>query len=71
MAREITHTAEGPLVIDEETLEEQGTVAVCQCGLSANQPYCDGSHTVTAEEEDGVVYRYKGDDDEGERWVVE
>lgn len=71
MAREITHDAEGPLVIDEEELEEQGgTVAVCQCGLSANQPYCDGSHAATAEEEDGKLYKYENDDDEGERTVV-
>lgn len=71
MTRKITHDAEGPLLIDEEDVEEQGgTVAICQCGLSANQPYCDGSHAATAEEEDGKVYEYENDDDEGERTVV-
>jgi CDGSH-type Zn-finger protein len=71
VAREITHEEEGPLLIDEDDVEEQGgTVAVCQCGLSGNQPYCDGSHAVTSDEEDGKVYRYENDDDEGERTVV-
>ena len=71
MAREIIHDAEGPLLIDEGDLEEQGgTVAICECGLSANKPYCDGSHAVTAEEKDGKVYKYENDDDEGERTVV-
>ena len=27
---------------------EPGTYAWCSCGLSANQPYCDGSHKGTA-----------------------
>ncbi len=70
VARKITHDEEGPLLVDEEELEEQGgTVAVCQCGLSANKPYCDGSHSAI-DEDDGVVYEYEGDDDEGERTVV-
>ena len=30
-----------PLIIDETT----GKKAYCQCGLSANLPYCDGSHS--------------------------
>jgi CDGSH-type Zn-finger protein len=71
MARKITHDEEGPYVIDEDELEEQGgTVAVCQCGLSANKPHCDGSHHAVSDEDDGVVYEYSDDDDEGERTVV-
>lgn len=71
MAREITHDAEGPLIIDGDELEDQGgTVAICECGLSANKPYCDGSHAATADEEDGKVYKYENDDDEGERTVL-
>lgn len=27
---------------------EPGTYAWCACGHSANQPYCDGSHTSTS-----------------------
>lgn len=30
-----------PIVIDETP----GKKAYCQCGLSANLPYCDGSHS--------------------------
>ena len=45
MTRKITHDAEGPYVIDEDELEDQGgTVAVCQCGLSGEYPFCDGTH---------------------------
>lgn len=29
-------------------LEEGKTYAWCACGLSKNQPYCDGAHTGTA-----------------------
>jgi len=70
MARDVTHEEHGPYMIDGEEFEEQGgTVAICRCGLSANQPYCDGSHAATGDEEDGVVYKYENDDDEGERTV--
>ena len=34
---------------------------VCMCGLSNNQPFCDGSHKKTADEEAGKVYRYNPD----------
>lgn len=70
MAREIVHEADGPYIVDEEELEEQGgNVAICQCGLSSNKPFCDGSHQATGDEEDGVVYRYEGSEREevGER----
>lgn len=71
MAREVTSDETGPYVVDADELEDQGgTVAVCQCGLSDNKPHCDGSHQATADEDDGVVYSYENDDDEGERTVV-
>ncbi len=71
VARKITHDAEGPYVVDEDELQDQGgTVAVCQCGLSSNKPHCDGSHQAVADEDDDVVYEYEGDDDEGDRTVV-
>ena len=45
----------GPIIIytseiqvrrdDTELLKNEGTVALCRCGLSSNKPYCDGAHT--------------------------
>ena len=34
---------------------------ICMCGLSSNQPFCDGSHKKTADEEAGKTYRYNAD----------
>lgn len=71
MARQIRHEASGPAVLDEGDLGDDGQIYVCRCGLSNDQPLCDGSHEVTADEEDDVLYRYAGDDPDGERQVVE
>jgi CDGSH-type Zn-finger protein len=72
MSREVNHDANNPAIIDEEEFEEQGgTIAICQCGLSNNKPYCDGSHNSTLDEEEGEKYKYEEDDDENQRHEIE
>jgi|AntRauTorckE6833_2_1112554.scaffolds.fasta_scaffold31027_3 CDGSH-type Zn-finger protein len=70
MAREVTHEERGPAILDESDMGDDGKIYVCQCGLSDSKPLCDGSHNATADEEDGVVYKYADDDADGERQAV-
>jgi CDGSH-type Zn-finger protein len=59
MAREVTHTADGPLYLDEDDIDpERGDIAVCLCGLSDEYPFCDGSHRAVQDEPEGGRYKY-------------
>ena len=50
-----------------EIKPQEKSVWICMCGLSKNQPYCDGSHKKAVSEEDGKTYEY---DAEGHREEV-
>lgn len=61
MARLVKLTAKEPIQIDKSP------VYICACGLSKNQPYCDGTHHKTLDENDSKTYIYE----DGKRKVVE
>lgn len=71
MAREVRHDANGPDVLDEDDLGDDGKLFVCRCGLSSDKPLCDGSHQATSDEDDDTVYKYENDDPDGRRRVIE
>jgi len=63
MARKVIKTAKGPF----EIKSQKGSAWICMCGLSKNQPFCDGSHQKIENEEEGKVYEY---DEQGHQTEV-
>ncbi len=57
MARLVKREGKGPLEV------KMGNVSkwICMCGLTNNQPFCDGAHKKTAGEEEGKTYQYNPD----------
>lgn len=60
MSRIVVKTAKGNF----ELKPSDKPVHICMCGLSKNQPFCDGSHKATLDEKDDVLYQY---DEKGKR----
>jgi CDGSH-type Zn-finger protein len=71
MAREVRHEATEPEILDADDLGNDGKLYVCRCGLSEDQPLCDGSHRRTHDEAPDTVYRYDPDGTEGDRCEVD
>jgi CDGSH-type Zn-finger protein len=63
MARIVKRTPTGPTKFTIDGKEQW----FCKCGLSKNQPYCDGSHKLAAGEEPDKLYWY---DESGKRHEV-
>jgi CDGSH-type Zn-finger protein len=54
--RRVVKIANKPL----EIKPQEKSVWICMCGLSKNQPYCDGSHKKVADEEDVILRSLAG-----------
>ncbi|MDO8740759.1 MAG: CDGSH iron-sulfur domain-containing protein [Candidatus Woesearchaeota archaeon] len=60
MSRKVIKVANVPL----EIKPQKESAWICMCGLSKNQPFCDGLHKLCNGEEEGKLYEY---DDAGHR----
>ena len=58
MARLVRLTLTDPLKIDPKTLPQDKILSICQCGLSQNYPFCDGSHKAARAEQPGTLSIY-------------
>ena len=63
MARVVRLEGKGPIKIEPQ----DKPIWVCGCGLSANFPFCDGTHKICREEADGTLYAYRPDRSREER----
>ena len=63
MARMVKRTPTEPTVFVIDGKQQW----LCKCGLSMNQPFCDGSHKLTQGEDPGKLYWY---DEDGQRHEV-
>lgn len=64
MARIVIRKATGPRKLMKDDLDDaKGNIAVCQCGLSRDFPFCDGSHQHTEDEDPDVLYTYETGDE--------
>lgn len=65
MARLVKKEPKGPYELKNGT----ESTWICMCGLSDEQPFCNGTHKKTADEKEGEVYTY--DKDTNSRTEVE